>query len=314
MPIYQIDYKADASHARTNINDLIATLNVLEAKIDIIHIKLGNFGNNLDTTLATAQVARLEAAIQLSATTAANAQARLDLLQASVRAAATGFGNLATNANAAAVAMTATGASFQSAATHGNHFLGTMTAMVAAQVGMEALRATVQGMADAIAAARQFAKETAEEAEKLQHAVRELRATKGGNATTESISNEVKGLMVSSGATQAEAVSFDLQWESTIQAAKDKGNWGLNEKETKSAKIHALQYAQSIGLNPKLAGEIVPMIAISDRVDDEGQLMTQFATMANLAMQGVGVAVRLITVGLPGLRQQNQRGGIGGLQ
>jgi hypothetical protein len=46
-------------------------------------------------------------------------------------------------------------------------------------------------------------------------------------------------------------------------------------------------------------------------------LHLQLAILADLvqvlAVQGVGVAVRLIAVGLPGLRQQDQRRRIGGL-
>lgn len=269
MPDYQIKYTVDNSQALSAINQLTAALNGLDKKLDQVKPKLQNVakGSSAPFGALSRAAERAAASIGTVGTAASGTQTQL-----------TATANAVGTINQGFKESTASGQSF------GRIFGVISTSAVA----LGAVRQIIHATGEAFEEARDFARETAEETLHLRDAVRELRTTKGGGTTTTSATNEVKDLMLKTGASQQAAVAFDTIWESTVPAAKKKGNWGLNAAQTQDAKVQALAFAVSNGIDEKTMGEVTPMIATGEKIESVDQLLGKVGTMTKLAIEGVG--------------------------
>lgn len=202
----------------------------------------------------------------------------------------TGLAVATMGANVQAAGVTARGAATQvgSLGTTAEKSAGGMRRLATAGAGLSAVVGLAGSLSDALKEAREYGFESAEAVLKLRDAVRELKMTLGKDTTTKEAAEQVKTLMLASGADQKAAVAFDTMWESTVFASKKSGNWGLNDKQTLEAKKQALAYAVSSGMSEKTIGEVVPLIGVGEKITSTDQLLGKLGTMGQLAVEGVG--------------------------
>lgn len=325
MAEYPIRFTSDVTQAVAGIDQLIAALRTLDALSDQIRPKLAGLAKDLASPVnaASKAVDKLNASLGVLDTLAVTASGAVAGVGTAATGAATGIaavGTAATSTNrrlgAAAASATAMGGALNGVATQattaalGLQHVGASAGMLpglfgsvqtssvgagrgigsisTAGAGLAVVVGLAGSMADAFRESREFAEECAAEVTRLDDSVRELRMTMGKGTTTKEASDSVVELMLASGADQKKAAAFNTMWESTVFAAKKKGNWGLNEKETKEAKGQALSYAVASGMDEKTIGEVVPLIGVGEKISSTEQLLGKLGTMGRLAVEGVG--------------------------
>lgn len=322
---YPIRYTSEVSQAVTGIDQLTAKLLELEAVVNRLTPKLKDFSKGVAPALnaatkaadkfgtsagsldakvgaASAAVTGLGAAataaaagVAVAGTATTSLGTRLGTAAGKAGAMGVALDGVAASAAVATPALAATGVAAGemtptlNVATAGSNALGgSLGRFIGISAGIAAAHMAMRTFADAMNDAREFAREAAEEVLKLEDSVRELRMTMGKGTTTKEASEAVVQLMLASGAEEKAATDFNTMWESTIFAAQKKGNWGLNAKDTMEAKQQALAYAVASGMDAKTIGEVVPLIAVGEKIESKEQLLGKLGTMGRLAVEGVG--------------------------
>lgn len=268
------------------LNALNAAMAPLAAQAAAINAAFGGLTTSAAT--AGAGVAGVSTAVQGLNRSATSATAKTNSAAAAINAAGAAAVSATPSVAALNAAAAGLGTGLGGATGKSRALSGALGGIGMKAAGLMAVHAAIRALASGLQDARDFARETAAENEKLRESVRELRALGKPGERIDTTAQGVIDLMLTSGAKQEQAIEFDVMWKSAMSAAEKSGHWKLDEKETQIAKEEAAKFMVANNISGATMGRMVPAIGTSEDITSVDQIVGKMGAAQAMAIRGVG--------------------------